>query len=324
MRGRVRSAVLCGALLALAAPSTGGAQTYPAKPITIVIGYTPGAVSDLAARTIGEGLHQAWGQPVIVDNRPGSGGNIGAAFVARAAPDGYTIMVGTDAQMASNVHLYKHAGFDPVKDFVPVAYAGLNIICLAVNAQLPVNSVADLIAYAKQNPGKLAYGTSGAGSPHHLAGELLRQKTGIDIQHVPYRGGGAAVNDLLGGHIGMAFLSLSAVVPHINTGKVRMIAMVEKSRYTAMPDVPTIGETVPGFEMSSWLGIFAPAGTPADVVAKLNDGIAKVLTVESVKTKLANLGLVVVAGKPEELANVVKEGLKVRGELVKAAGIQPE
>jgi tripartite-type tricarboxylate transporter receptor subunit TctC len=314
--------MLGAALLAL--PAAAAAQSYPSRPITIVIGYTSGAVSDLAARTISDGLHQAWGQPVIVENRPGSGGNIGAAYVARATPDGYTLMVGTDAQLASNVHLYKHVGFDPVKDLAPVAYAGVNIICLAVNAQLPINSVADLIAYAKQNPGKLAYGTSGVGSPHHLAGELLRQKTGIDIQHVPYRGGGAAVNDLLGGHIGMAFLSLSAVVPHINTGKVRMIAMVEKTRYAAMPDIPTVGETVPGFEMSSWLGIFAPAGTPADVITKLNDGIAKVLTVEAVKTKLANLGLVVLAGKPEELANVVKDGLKMRGELVKAAGIQPE
>jgi len=322
MRAWVRNAMLAAALLAL--PAAAAAQSYPSRPITIVIGYTPGAVSDLAARTISDGLHQAWGQPVIVENRPGSGGNIGAAYVARAAPDGYTLMVGTDAQLASNVHLYKHVGFDPVKDLAPVAYAGANIICLAVNTQLPINSVADLIAYAKQNPGKLAYGTSGVGSPHHLAGELLRQKTGIDIQHVPYRGGGAAVNDLLGGHIGMAFLSLSAVVPHVNTGKVRIIAMVEKTRYAAMPDTPTIGETVAGFEMSSWLGIFAPAGTPADVIAKLNDGIAKVLTAEAVKAKLANLGLVVVAGKPEELANVVNDGLKVRGELVKAAGIQPE
>ena len=322
MRAWVRNVTLGAALLAL--PAAAAAQSYPSRPITIVIGYTPGAVSDLAARTISDGLHQAWGQPVIVENRPGSGGNIGAAYVARAAPDGYTLMVGTDAQLASNVHLYKHVGFDPVKDLAPVAYAGGNIICLAVNTQLPINSVADLIAYAKQNPGKLAYGTSGVGSPHHLAGELLRQKSGIDIQHVPYRGGGAAVNDLLGGHIGMAFLSLSAVVPHVNTGKVRIIAMVEKTRYAAMPDIPTIGETVPGFEMSSWLGIFAPAGTPADVIAKLNDGIAKVLTAEAVKAKLANLGLVVVAGKPEELANVVKDGLKVRGDLVKAAGIQPE
>jgi tripartite-type tricarboxylate transporter receptor subunit TctC len=322
MRAWVRNVMLGAALLAL--PAAAAAQSYPSRPITIVIGYTPGAVSDLAARTISDGLHQAWGQPVIVENRPGSGGNIGAAYVARAAPDGYTLMVGTDAQLASNVHLYKHVGFDPVKDLAPVAYAGANIICLAVNTQLPINSVADLIAYAKQNPGKLAYGTSGVGSPHHLAGELLRQKTGIDIQHVPYRGGGAAVNDLLGGHIGMAFLSLSAVVPHVNTGKVRIIAMVEKTRYAAMPDIPTIGETVADFEMSSWLGIFAPAGTPADVIAKLNDGIGKVLTAEAVKAKLANLGLVVVAGKPEELANVVKDGLKVRGDLVKAAGIQPE
>jgi len=214
------------ALACLLVPAVAAAQTYPAKPITIVIGYTPGAVSDLAARTIGEGLHQAWGQPVIVDNRPGSGGNIGAAFVARAAPDGYTLMVGTDATMASNVHLYKHVGFDPVRDFAPVAYAGANIICLAVSTQLPLRSVADVIAYAKQNPGKLAYGTSGAGSPHHLAGELLRQKTGIEIVHVPYRGGAPAANDLLGGHIGMAFLSLSSAVPHLPTGKLKILALV--------------------------------------------------------------------------------------------------
>jgi tripartite-type tricarboxylate transporter receptor subunit TctC len=318
----------CTAFLALLAclltSPAAFSQAYPSRPITIVIGYTPGAVSDLTARTIGDGLHRAWGQPVIVDNRPGSGGNIGAAYVARAQADGYTLMIGTDAQMASNVHLYKSAGFDPVRDFAPVAYAGLNIICLAVNAELPLKSVADVIAYAKQNPGKLSYGSSGTGSPHHLAGELLHQKTGIDIQHVPYRGGGAAVNDLLGGHIGMAFLSLSAAVPHLNTGKIRVIAMVEKTRYAAMPDMPTIGETVPGFEMSSWIGLFAPAGTPADIVAKLNAGVTQVLTAESVKEKLANLGLVVVAGKPEELAEVVKTGLQVRGELVKAAGIQPE
>ena len=319
-----RRAALLALLACLFVTPAALAQTYPAKPITIVIGYTPGAVSDLAARTIADGLHQAWGQPVIVDNRPGSGGNIGAAFVSRAVADGYTLMIGTDAQMASNVHLYRHAGFDPVKDFAPVAYAGANIICLAVNAELPIKSVADVIAYAKANPGKLSYGTSGTGSPHHLAGVLLSQKTGIDIQHVPYRGGGAAVNDLLGGHIGMAFLSLSAVVPHINTGKVRMIAMVEKTRYAALPDVPTIGETVPGFEMSSWIGLFAPAGTPAEVIGKLNAGVAKVLTAEAVKEKLANLGLVVVAGKPEELSEVVKGALAVRGALVKAAGIQPE
>jgi tripartite-type tricarboxylate transporter receptor subunit TctC len=318
-----RAALLALVSCAFTAPAA-HAQTYPSRPITIVIGYTPGAVSDLTARTIGDGLNRAWGQPVIVDNRPGSGGNIAAAYVARAAPDGYTLMIGTDAQMASNVHLYKHAGFDPVRDFAPVAYAGLNIICLAVNTELPIHSVADVIAYAKQNPGKLSYGSSGTGSPHHLAGVLLAQKAGIDIQHVPYRGGGAAANDLLGGHIGMAFLSLSAAVPQLSSGKIRIVAMVEKTRYAGLPDVPTIGETVPGFEMSSWVGLFAPAGTPKDIIAKLNAGAIKVLTAEGVKEKLATLGLVVVAGKPEEMAEVVKSALVVRGELVKAAGIQPE
>jgi len=323
MRRMLQAAIL-GAALATAALSPAHAQPYPNRPITIVIGYTPGAVSDLAARTIGEGLHQAWGQPVIVDNRPGSGGNIGAGLVARAPADGYTLMIGTDAQMASNVHLYKYVGFDPVKDFAPVAYAGANIICLAVNAELPIRTVADLIAYAKKNPGKLNYGSSGVGSPHHLAGELLHQLAGIDIAHIPYKGGGAAVNDLLGGHIGMAFLSLSAAVPQISSGRLRIIAMVEKTRYAAMPDIPTIGETVPGFEMTSWVGVFAPAATPPDIVAKLNDGIAKVLTVPDVKEKLAKLGLAVAAGKPDELAAMVSSGIKVRGELIKAAGIQPE
>src|SRR5205085_4396207 len=286
---RMSSACKCALLLVFAsllAPAA-NAQTYPSKPVTIVIGYTPGAVSDLTARTIADGLQQAWGQTFIVDNRPGSGGNIGAALVARAPADGYTLMVGTDATMASNVHLYKHVGFDPVKDFAPVAFAGANIICLAVNAELPIKSVADVIDYAKKNPGKLNYGSSGTGSPHHLAGELLHQKAGIDIGHIPYKGGGAAVNDLIGGHIGMAFLSLSAAVPHMNTGKIRIIAMVEKTRYAALPEIPTIGETVPGFEMSSWVGVFAPAGTPPDIIAKLNDGIAKVLTAEAIKTKLA-------------------------------------
>ena len=283
MRALVRTTML-GATLAFAATSA-PAQTYPSKPITIVIGYTPGAVSDLAARTLSDGLNQAWGQPVIVDNRPGSGSNIAAGYVARAPADGYTLMVGTDATLTSNVFLYKHTPFDPVKDFAPIINAGANIICLAVNAELPIKTVAELIDYAKKNPGRLSYGTSGVGSPHHLSGELLRQKAGIEITHIPYKGGGAAVNDLLGGHIGMAFLSLSAAVPHMNTGKIRIVAVVEKTRYAALPEIPTVGETVPGFEMSSWVGVFAPAGTPPDIIAKLNDAMAKVLKSDGVKAQ---------------------------------------
>jgi len=226
--------------------------------------------------------------------------------------------------MTSNVHLYKNLPFDPVKDFAPITIAGANIICLAVNAELPVKTMPELIAYAKANPGKLQYGSPGAGSPHHLSGELLALKTGIKIVHVPYRGGGPAASDLLGGHINMAFLSLSSTVPHLPTGKIRIVALVEKNRYAAMPDVPTIGETVPGFEMSSWLGVFAPAGTPAPLIARLNETIVKILNDPPVREKLAGLGLVVGPVTPAELAAMIKAGLAVRGELVKAANIQPQ
>ena len=300
------------------------AQDFPTRPVTIVVGYTPGATSDLVARTIGERLNAAWGQPVIVDNRSGVGGNIAAAYVARAAADGYTLMIGTDAMMTTNGYLYRNTPFDPVKDFAPISYAGANIICLAVHADFPASSVADVIAYAKANPGKLNYGSSGTGSPHHLADELLRQKTGIDIVHVPYRGGGVTINDLIGGHIKLAFLSLSTAVPHLGSGKIRILAVVEKARYAAMPDVPTIGETVPGFEMPSWIGIFAPAGTPAPLIGRLNAAIGKVLTTPEVKDKLAALGLAAAPSTPGELAEIVKSGLASRGELIKAANIQPE
>ena len=309
-------------VLLLAAPAM--AQDFPSRPVTIVTPQSPGASSDLLARTVGDRLTLAWGHPVIVDNRPGASGNVGAALAARAPADGYTLMVGTDAMLTSNVYLFKNMPFDPVKDFAPITNAGANIICLAVNAQLPVASVAELITYAKANPGKLQYGSSGIASPHHLSGELLSQKTGIQIVHVPYRGGGPAANDLLGGHISMAFLSLSSAVPLISSGKIRILALVEKSRYAAMPDIPTIGETIPGFEMSSWLGFFAPAGTPAPLVARLNEAIIKVLTIDAVKEKLATLGLVVAPSTPAELAAIVKDGLAVRGQLIKAANIQAE
>src|SRR6266567_3928432 len=282
------------------------------------------AISVLLARTVAERLSATWGQSVIVDNKSGVGGNIAAAYVARAPGDGYTLMVGTDAMMTSNVFLYRNTPFDPVKDFAPITDAGANIICLAVHVELAVNSVAELIAYAKANPGKLQYGSSGIGSPHHLAGELLRQKTGIDIVHVPYRGGGATINDLLGGHIKVAFLSLSSAVPHLSSGKIRIVAVVEKDRYAAMSDIPTIGETVPGFEMSSWVGFFAPAGTPAPLLARLNEAMVKALTTDAVREKLAALGVAVAPSTPAELAAMVNQGIAVRGQLVKAANIQAE
>ncbi len=306
----------------LAAPAM--AQDYPTRPVTIVVGYTAGATSDLVARTIGERLSAVWGQPVIVDNRSGVGGNLAAAQVARAPADGYTLLIGTDAMMTTNSHIYKSVPFDPVKDFAPIIYAGANIIGLAVHADFPAKSVAEVIALAKANPGKLNYAHSGVGSPHHLAGELMQQKAGIDIVPVPYRGGGAAINDLIGGHVKVAFLSLSVAVPHLAGGKIRLLAVVEKDRYPPLADVPTMAETLPGFEMSSWHAFLAPAATPAPLVARLNADIAKVLNTDAVKEKLAMYGVAVATSTPEQLAEIIKTGLDVRGRLVKAANIQPE
>jgi tripartite-type tricarboxylate transporter receptor subunit TctC len=233
-------------------------------------------------------------------------------------------MVGTDAMMSSNVHLFKSMGFDPAKDFVPITNAGANIIVMAVHADVPVKSVAELIAHAKANPGKVQFGSSGIASPHHLAGELLKQKAGVDIVHVPYRGGALSANDLAGGHIAMAFLSYSAAAPLMATNRIRVLAVVEKTRYAAIPDVPTVAETVPGFEMSSWLGFFAPARTPAPIVARLNGEIVKILKVDAVKERLATLGLAVIADTPQSLAETVRNGIAVRGELIKAAKIEQQ
>jgi tripartite-type tricarboxylate transporter receptor subunit TctC len=315
---------LAAVALAAAATTAASAQDYPAKPITIVSAQAPGGASDTVARSVMERLQGALGQPIVLENRAGAGGNVGAAAVARAAPDGYTLMIGTDAMLTSNVHLYKSMPFDPVKDFAPITNAGANIIVMAVNADLPVKSVAELIAYAKANPGKLQFGSSGNASPHHLAGELLKLKAGVDIVHVPYRGGSLSANDLVGGHIGMAFLSFSAAAPLIPTGKIRILAVVEKTRYAAIPDVPTVAETVPSFEMSSWLGFFAPAATPAPIVARLNGEIVKILKSDAVKERLGTLGLAVLAGTPQELAETVRSGIAVRGELIKAAKIEPQ
>jgi len=314
--------------LAVLGLASGGAaaiaQDFPTRPVTLLVPQAPGASSDLLARTLGERLQAVWGQNVIIDNRPGAGSNLGAAVAARAAPDGYTLMIGTDALMTSNVHLYKNMGFDPVRDFAPITIAGANIICLAVNADLPVKTVPELIAYAREHPGALKYGTPGAASPHHLSGELLALKTGVKIVHVPYRGGAPAGSDLVGGHINMAFLSLSTAVPLTATGKIRIVALVEKTRYAAMPDVPTVGETVPGFEMTSWLGVFAPAGTPAPLIVRLNETIVKILSDPPVKEKLATLGLVVAPVSPAELAQMIKRDTEVRAALIKAANIEPQ
>ncbi len=313
------AAALCASL-----PHAAIAQAFPNKTIKIVVPYPPGASTDAVARTIAQKLSDAFGQPAIVENRPGASGNIGSDFVAKSAPDGYTLVMGTDATHATNVHVSKNPPFDPVRDFTPISIAVGNVIALAVHPAFPANTIAELVEHAKRNPGKLAYGSSGNGSPHHLAGELLRQLSGIDIVHVPYKGGGVAVTDLMGGQIPMMFASLAAVVQQAKAGKLRLIGVVESARYGGLPDVPTIGETVRGFELASWLGFFGPAGVPAPVVVRLNEEIVKALRAPDVRAKLEPLGLSIMAMTPEASMAMVKSETEKRGRLIKAAGILPE
>ncbi|MSQ18099.1 MAG: tripartite tricarboxylate transporter substrate binding protein [Betaproteobacteria bacterium] len=322
----MRNAIWTFVAMSLAAvlASTAIAQTYPNRTIKIVVPYPPGASTDAVARTIAQKLSDVFAQPVIVENRAGASGNIGADFVAKSAPDGYTLVLGTDATHATNVHVAKNPLFDPVKDFTSITIAVGNVIALAVHPSFPGHNVAELVEHAKRNPGKLAYGSSGSGSPHHLAGELLRQLTGIDIVHVPYKGGGIAVTDLMGGQIPMMFASLAAVVQQAKVGKVRLIGVVESSRFAGLPDVPTIGETVRGFELASWLGFFGPAGVPAPIVARLNAEIVKALHAPDVRARLEPLGMSIMAMSSDASLAMVKAETDKRGRLIKAAGIQAE
>lgn len=320
----VRRAVLGCAIAAAIAPGLAAAQTFPEKTIRLVVPYAPGAAADQLARALGERVGQALGQAVIVDNRAGAGGTLGADSVAKAAADGYTLVLGTDATHATNQFLMKRFPYDAAKSFTPIAAAAVNHIVLVVHPSLPVKSVAELIAYAKANPKRLSFGSSGNGSAHHLAGELLVEKTGISMIHVPYKGGGPAMTDLIGNSIPVLFASLATAKPQIESGKVRAIAVVEDKRFPGLPNVPTIGETVPGYAISSWFGVFGPAGLPQPVVAKLNTEINKALAQPALRDLLEKSGMSAMGGKPADLAELVKTELAQREKLVKAAGIEPE
>jgi tripartite-type tricarboxylate transporter receptor subunit TctC len=307
--------------LAVAASHTAFGQAYPVKPVKFVVPYPPGASTDTVARAVAQKLSDSMGQQVFVENRAGASGNIGSDYVAKSAPDGYTILLGTDATHTTNVFFGKNFPYDPVKDFTPITAAVANVIILAAHPSVPVTSTQELIDYARKNPGRLAYASSGTGSPHHLSGELLRQMAGIDIVHVPYKGGGQAITDFVGGQVPLMFSSLVTVAPHIKSGKVRAIGFVEAKRYAAMPDVPTIAETLPGFEINSWLGFLGPAGLPPPVQARLRAEIVKALNAPDVRARLEPAGLVVIGNTPAEFAAMIKTDLDRRGRLIKAAGI---
>lgn len=316
--------IALAALTLVLASGVGAQPEYPNKPLRMVVPYPPGASTDSLGRIVAQKISVSLGQPVVVDNRGGASGNIGSDFVAKSAADGYTLMVGTDATHTANLFLTAAPTFHPVKDFTALTQAVANPIVLVVHPGIPAKNLAELIAYCKQHPGQLAYGSSGTGSPHHLAGELLKQLTGVPFVHVAYRGGGPAVTDLLGGQIPMVFSSLITVLPHIKSGKLKAIGFTQSSRYPGLPQVPTFAETLPGFEMNSWLGFFAPAKLPPAVTKRLQSELVKALRDNEVSAKLDSMGLMVVANSAEDFAEQVRKELEQRGKLIQQAGIKPE
>ncbi|WCM87480.1 tripartite tricarboxylate transporter substrate binding protein [Acidovorax sp. NCPPB 3576] len=315
---------LLAAALALAATGfapAAFAQAFPNKPITIIVPFAAGGTTDILARVIGQGLSAELGQSVVVDNRAGAGGNIGGQMAARAPADGYTLFMGTVGTHAINAALYKKMPFDPVKDFAPLTRVANVPNLLVANPNQPYKTVQELIAYAKANPGKVNFGSSGSGSSIHLSGELFKSLAKVDMQHVPYKGSAPAVTDLLGNQIGIMFDNMPSAIQHVRSGKLRPIAVTTAKRSPELPDVPTIAEAgVPGYEATSWFGMFAPAGTPAPIVAQLNKALVKVLSQADVKKKLADQGAEPVSETPEQFAAFIQAESAKWGKVVKESG----
>ncbi|MFM9885000.1 MAG: Bug family tripartite tricarboxylate transporter substrate binding protein [Burkholderiales bacterium] len=312
-------------LAALCAPVTLLAQAYPTKPIRLVVPYAPGGASDTFARPIAQKLSEALSQPVVVDNRPGAGSIIGTDIVAKAAPDGYTLLV-TFASHYLLPFFSKNVSFDTVKDFTPIGAAALTPMVLVTHPSLPVTTVRDLLEYGKKNPGKLSYAIAGSGSNQHLAGELLRIVGKIDLQVVPYKGGGPAVNDLVGGQVPMGILVLSTVYPHVKSGRLRALSVMETRRARNAPEIPTMAESgLPEFVVpDTWIGMLGPAGLPRAIVDRINAELVKAVNVPDVRAKLEGAGYEISTMGPDELADSVGKSINVYRRVVTAAGIKPE
>jgi len=296
---------------------------FPTKAIRLVVPFGTGGVTDTSARVVADKLGQVLGQPVVVDNRAGAAGNIGTQMVAQAEPDGYTLLLGYDGTMVINPNVYGKTGFDPVKDFAPIGKIGNAVLIIVVNPKLPVHNFNELLAYGKATPGGISFGTSGTGSTTHLAGESLRQRTGIPLTHVPYKGGGQALTDVVGGVLPMLFTAVAGAAPFIKSGQVRPIAVSSAQRAPAFPEVPTLVESgVKDFVFDSWVGLLAPAKTPKPIVDRLNQALQEVLKMPDMRDKLSSLGMVATPGTPEEYGRQIAADLQTNKAIVKAADIR--
>jgi tripartite-type tricarboxylate transporter receptor subunit TctC len=310
------SGVIAAALLAPLA----GAQSYPVKPVRVILSVPAGATPDVTARLVTPGLANVLGQPMVVDNRGGAGGLIGAEIVAKAAPDGYTVFISSPGALTILPHLRK-VPYDTLKDFTPVSLISVGPFVLVTHPSLPVQSVKELIALAKAQPGKLNCASAGNGVANHLALELFKQMAGVDITHVPYKGAPQAVTDVLAGHMNMTFNSIAPIIAHIRAGRVRVLGVASSKRSPQLPDVPTISEAgVPGFEAENWFGMFVPAKTPKRIVARLNEAVVKVVRSPDIQSRFAALGAEAVGNSPEEFTAFVRRDMEKYARVVRISG----
>jgi tripartite-type tricarboxylate transporter receptor subunit TctC len=317
------AAILALSAMAFPALAQSPAASYPGKTIRIVVPFAVGGIADTFARVIAGKLADSWGQPAIVENKAGAGGNIGADLVAKSPPDGHTLVMGNIGTHAVNPFLVKNMPYDPIRDFVPIAHVLDAEGLLVVHPSVPVKTVPELIAWLKANPGKASYASGGIGTTSHLAGELFKSMAKVDMTHVPYKGNSPAITDVLGGQAQMIFATMPTVIQHARAGKLRPVAVIGASRAPAI-DVPTVGETLPGFEVSNWIGLFAPAGTPPEIVAKLNAEVQKIMQTPDVQKRLETEGAKFIPTTPQSFAEFQRREADKWGKAIKEAGIRPE
>ena len=319
----MRTALAGLALAILLAPATGWGQAYPSKPIRVIAPFPAGGTSDTVARMLGQKLTEAWGQQVVVDNRAGVGGSLGAAVVAKSPPDGYTLLVGNVGPVAINISTYRNVGYDPVKDFAPITLAVAGPQIVVVHPSVPAKTFQDFTALVKSHQGKLNYGSSGPGSVSHLSVELYKRMANVDLVHIPYKGSALITNDLVGGHLDVVFSDMAVVLPHVKSGRLRALAVTGPKPTALVPGVPTVAESgVPGFAITSWWGMLAPTGTPEPIITRLNTELIRILQLADMKERFANLGVETITSTPAEFGAFIKSEIVKFTKLTNELGIK--